>query len=109
MLEGVFGNITIEKIFFTLYVYGDGYPLGMAKTFGEPVNRFQQQLRRLENAGIVASRLIGRVRIYTFNPRYPFLYELKALVAKAYEFLPEKDKASYYMKRTRPRRTGKPL
>lgn len=109
MLEGVFGNITIERILFTLFVYGEGYPLGMAKTFAEPVNRFQQQLKRLENAGIVVSRLIGRVRIYTFNPRYPFLGELKALVGKAYEFLPDKEKKTYYSRRTRPRRAGKPL
>lgn len=109
MLEGLFGNITVEKILFTLYVYGEGYPLGMAKTFGAPVNMFQQQLRRLENAGIVVSRLVGRVRIYTLNPRYPFLEELKALVARAYEFLPEKEKSAYYRKRTRPRRAGKPL
>ncbi len=109
MLEGLFGNIIIEKIFFTLYVYGEGYPLGLAKTFGEPVNRIQQQLRRLENAGIVVSRLVGRVRIYTFNPRYPFLNQLKVLVAKAYEFLPEKEKETYYRKRTKPRRAGKPL
>lgn len=109
MLEGLFGNITIEKILFTLYVYRESYPLGMAKTFGEPVNRIQQQLKRLEDAGIVVSRLVGRVRIYTFNPRYAFLGELEALVAKAYEFLPEKEKDAYYRKRTRPRRTGKPL
>ena len=109
MLEGIFGNITIEKILFTLYVYGEGYPLGMAKTFGEPVNKFQQQLRRLENAGIVVSRLIGNVRVYTFNPRYPFLEELKAFLAKAYRFLPESEKEAYYKKRTRPRREGKPM
>ena len=107
MLEGIFGNITVEKILFTLYVYGEGYPLGMARTFDEPVNKFQQQLKRLENAGIIASRLIGRVRVYNFNPRYPFLAELKAIIAKAYEFLPEKERAAYYMKRTRPRRAGK--
>jgi hypothetical protein len=99
----------IEKILFTLYVYGEGHPLGMAKTFREPVNRFQQQLKRLENAGIIVSRLIGRVRIYTFNPRYPFLEEMKVLIAKALEFLPEKEKDAYYKKRTRPRRAGKPL
>ena len=109
MLEGLFGNITIEKILFTLFVYGEGYPLGMAKNFVEPVNRFQQQLRRLENAGIVVSRLIGNVRIYTFNPRYPFLNELKALLDKAYKFLPDKEKEAYYSGRTRPRRAGKPL
>ncbi|HWR58021.1 MAG TPA: winged helix-turn-helix domain-containing protein [Thermodesulfovibrionales bacterium] len=109
MLEGIFGNITVEKILFTLYVYGEGYPFGMAKTFGEPVNRIQQQLRRLENAGIVVSRILGRVRIYTLNPRYPFLEELRTLIAKAHEFIPEKEREKYYGKRTRPRRAGKPL
>jgi len=109
MLEGLFGNIIVEKILFTLYVYGEGYPLGMAKTFKQPVNRFQQQLRRLENAGIIVSCLIGRVRVYTFNPRYPFLKEIKALIAEALEFLPEKERDAYYKKRTRPRRVGKPL
>jgi hypothetical protein len=109
MLEGLFGNIIIEKILFTLFVYGEGYPLGMAKTFKQPVNRFQQQLKRLENAGIIVSRLLGRVRVYTFNPRYSFLEEIKALIAKAFEYIPEKEKGAYYKKRTRPRRAGKPL
>jgi hypothetical protein len=109
MLEGIFGNVIVEKILFTLYVYGEGYPLGMAKTFKEPVNRIQQQLQRLENAGIIVSRLIGKVRVYTFNPRYPLLKDLKSLIARAFEFIPEKEKNAYYKKRTRPRRTGKPL
>lgn len=109
VLEGIFGNIVIEKILFMLYVYGEGYPLGMAKTYKEPVNRFQQQLKRLENAGVIVSRLIGKVRVYTFNPRYLFLEELKSLIAKAFEFLPEKEKAAYYRRRTRPRRAGKTL
>jgi len=109
MLEGLFGNVMVEKIFFTLNTYGEAYPLGMAKVFKEPVNRIQQQLKRLENNGIVASRLIGKVRLYTFNPRCPYLKELKTLVSKAYEFLPEKEKDKYYRMRTRPRRAGKPL
>jgi hypothetical protein len=109
MLEGLFGNVIVEKILFFLIVYGEGYPLGMAKVFGEPVNRIQQQLKRLENSGILVSRLIGKVRIYTFNPRYPFLKELKSLLSKAYEYLPETEKDTYYRKRTRPRRAGKPL
>ncbi len=108
MLEGLFGNAVVEKIFFTLFVYGEGYPLGMAKTFDEPVNKFQQQLKRLEEGGIIVSRLVGNVRLYTFNPRYPFLIELKALIAKAYEYIPKEDKKLFYTKRTRPRRPGKP-
>jgi DNA-binding transcriptional ArsR family regulator len=108
MLEGLFGNIIIEKIFFFLFTYGEGYPLGIARVFSVPVNRIQQQLRRLENNGILVSRLIGKVRLYSFNPRYPFLKELKALIEKSFEFLPEDEKNAYYRKRTRPRRAGKP-
>lgn len=109
MLEGLFGNITIEKILFFLYVYGEGYPMGMARIFGVPVNRIQQQLKRLENGGIVASRLVGKVRLYTYNPRFPMLKELKELASKAYEFVPENEKDRYFKMRTRPRRPGKPL
>jgi DNA-binding transcriptional ArsR family regulator len=108
LLEGLFGNSTVEKIFFTLYAYGEGYPLGMAKLFGVPVNSIQQQLKRLENSGIVSSRLLGKIRLYTFNPRYPFLQELTSLIEKAYEFLPEQEKNAYYRARIRPRRAGKP-
>ena len=108
MLEGLFGNSVIEKIFFTLLVYGEGYPLGMAKAFDEPVNKFQQQLKRLEDSGIIVSRLVGNVRLYTFNPRYPFSDELNSLISRAYDYVPEKEKELYYRKRTRPRRTGKP-
>jgi hypothetical protein len=109
MLEALFGNVMVEKALFYLLAYGEGYPRGMADNFGAPVNRIQQQLRRLENGGIVVSRLMGRVRVYTFNPRYPFLEELKSLLAKSFEFVPEKEKKEFYMRRTRPRRTGKPI
>jgi hypothetical protein len=109
MLEALFGNVIVEKILFSLLAYGEGYALGMANNFGVPVNSVQLQLKRLENGGIVVSRLMGRTRIYTFNPRYPFLEELKAFLAKSLDFVPEKEKKNYYMRRTRPRRTGKPL
>ncbi len=109
MFEGLFGNPVIERIFFTILVYNESYALGLAKTFGEPVNRFQQQLKRLEEGGIIVSRLAGRTRIYTFNPRYPFLKELKDLISRAYEFVPEAEKERFYRRRTRPRRAGKPL
>jgi hypothetical protein len=109
MLESLFGNSMVEKILFYLNTYGEGYPLGIARTFGVPVNRIQQQLKRLETGGIVVSRLFGKVRLYTLNPRYPFLPELAALISRAFEFVPESEKETYYRKRTRPRRAGKPL
>jgi DNA-binding transcriptional ArsR family regulator len=109
MLEALLGNVMVEKVLFYLLAYGEGYPRSMADNFGVPVSRIQQQLKRLENGGIVVSRLMGRVRIYTFNPRYPFLEELKVLLAKSFAFVPEKEKRGFYMRRTRPRRQGKSL
>jgi hypothetical protein len=109
MLEPVFGNVTIEKILFSLEAYGKAYPTGLAKLFGIPVNGIQQQLKRLEDGGVVVSLMVGRTRLYQFNPRYPFLKELKVLIQRAMEYLPEKEIQKYYRNRTRPRRKGKPL
>jgi hypothetical protein len=109
MLEPVFGNITVEKILFALEVYGQSYPAGLAKLFGIPVNGIQQQLKRLEDGMVVVSLIVGRTRLYQFNPRYPFLKELKALIQRAMEYLPEKEIQKYYRNRTRPRRKGKRL
>ncbi len=108
MLEPVFGNATIVKILFAIETYGQAYPTELSRLFGIPVNGIQQQLARLENGGVVVSTLEGRTRVYRFNPRYPFLGELRALVQKAMEFLPEKEVECYYRRRTRPRRKGKP-
>ena len=108
MLEPLLGNNTIEIILFTIESYGQAYPTGLSKTFNIPVNGIQQQLKRLENGGVVVSSMIGRTRLYQFNPRYPFLKELRVLFKRAIEYLPEKEMQQYYMKRTRPRKKGKP-
>jgi len=109
MLEPLFGNTTVEKILLFMARYQNAYAQDIADTFGIPHNGVQQQLRRLEEGGVVVSRLYGRVRLYEFNPRYPFLTELRALLEKALKFLPREELDKYYMKRTRPRRAGKPL
>ena len=91
MLEPVLGNGTIERILFTLESYGQSYPTGLSKMFNIPVNGIQQQLERLENGGVVVSSMVGRTRLYQFNPRYPFLKELRALIQRAMEYLSEKE------------------
>src|SRR4030043_2091633 len=109
MLEPVLGNSTIERILFTLESYGKASPTGLSKMFNIPVNGIQQQLKRLENGGVVVSSMVGRTRLYQFNPRYPFLKELRPLFQRAMEFLSEKEIGKYYRRRTRPRKKGKPL
>lgn len=108
MLEPLFGNRVVEKILFYLLTYESGYIRAFAGTFGIPVNGITQQLKRLENGGIISSQLKGKIRLYNFNPRYPFLTELKAILQKAMDFLPENELEKYYRQRTRPRRKGKP-
>ena len=109
MLESVLGNSTIEKILFTLESYGQAYPSGLSKMFNISVNGIQQQLERLEKRRDHSGQVFGRTRLYQFNPRYPFLKELRALIQRAMEFLSEKEMQQYYRRRTRPRKKGKPL
>lgn len=68
-----------------------------------------KQLEKLENGGVLFSRLAGRTRLYGFNPRYPFLNELRALLDKALTFYPEDIRVGLQENRRRPRRKGKPL
>lgn len=109
MLESLFGNIVVEKILLFLQAYGDGYARIMSRTYAIPLNGILQQLRRLENGGIIVGQNKGRTRVYMFNPRYPFLKELKDLLQRALDLLPEEETKKYYRMRTRPRRKGKPL
>lgn len=108
MLEGLFGNRSLERILFYLYAYQRGYPRGMSRDLGVSLRPVVVQLNKLEGAGIVVSRLEGKTRLYEFNPRYPLLDPLTRLIEKAMAFLPQKERRLRYEKRTRPRRAGKP-
>ena len=109
MLEGLFGNATVEKVLLYLEQYGEGYASEIARAFDDlPVTMVQRQLDRLERGGIVASRLRGRTRVFVWSPRYAFLAELRALLRRALRALPETERRRYFSARTRPRRTGKP-
>jgi DNA-binding transcriptional ArsR family regulator len=109
MLEGVFGNATAEKVMLYLARYEEGYALAIANTFEDvSLSMVQGQLQRLEHAGLLVSVLKGRTRLYTWNPRYPFLTEIRELLRKALQSLPEDQRRRYFSGRRRPRRTGKP-
>lgn len=111
MMELLFGNAMIEKVLFYLVVNGRCYPSQLKQVFKSPLYSFQKALARLEKGGVLVSHREGKTLIYQFNPRYPFLGELKALLEKAYQYLPGEIRTKYYepMTRRRPRRPGKPL
>ena len=110
MLEGIFGNATAEKVLLYIEQYGEAYASEIAATFeGVSLNMVQKQLQRFERSGLLVSQQKGRTRIFTWNPRYAFLDEIRALTAKALRSLPEAERRRYFRQRRRPRRTGKPL
>jgi DNA-binding transcriptional ArsR family regulator len=111
MLGHLFGTSIIEKILFSILVNNKCYASQLQRTFDKPLYSFQRALDRLEEGGILVSYREGKTLLYQFNPRYPFLLELTALLKKAYGFLPSEIKEKYYtpIVRRRPRRRGKPL
>lgn len=111
MLEALFGNESIERVLFYLLQNKTCYGLQLKKQFQCTLSPMQQALLRLEKGGILVSMLVGKTRIFQFNPRYLFLEELRSFLQRVYETLPEEFKKKYYetSDRKRPRRTGKPL
>lgn len=109
MFESLFGSVNKERALFFIYARNQGYARDMARFFGCGLTPVQRQLEALERGGIIVSSLVGRTRLYTFNPRYPLLNEVIALIEKAFTFYPEEERIRLQMERQRPRRTGKPL
>ena len=109
MLKPLFNSDKKEKILLYLYTHGESYAREIARAFKFNLNSIQNQLWNLEKGGVLYSKLKGNVRLFGFNPRYPFKKELEALFEKVLIFIPEEEKEKFYKPRLRPRHTGKPL
>src|ERR1700730_12330459 len=111
MLEYLFANKNVEKILICLNLHGKANATQLSRIFDSALDPIQKTLKKLEEGGLLFSFLEGKTRVFQWNPRYPFLGEVKALAGKAYEYLPTDIQESNYQftKRKRPRKTGKPL
>lgn len=109
MIEGLVGNLTAEKVLLYIENYGEGYSSGIASTFDVPKSQVYKQLLRLETKGLLVAQQKGNVRLFKFNPRLPYLDELRALLNKVLSLQSRSDIEKYYRERQRPRRTGKRL
>ena len=109
MLEPILGSTSIERVLMFILAREEGYAREIARFFETDLNPIQKQLAKLEAGGILVSRTAGRTRLYEFNPRYPFLKELRNLLQRALSFYTEKEREQLLMSRRRPRRSGKPL
>lgn len=109
MLDAVFGSQNLERVLMYILARNEGYAREMAEYYQTSLSPIQKQLKKMELGGVLVSRNVGRTRLYTFNPRYPFLDELKALLEKAFSFYPPEEIERLRMNRKRPRRRTKPL
>ena len=109
MLVPLLGTENSERVLIFLLSRNEGYAREIAQFFGTNLYAIQRQLDKLEAGGVLVSRTAGRTRLYQFNPRYPFLNELKQLLEKALSFYPEEVRENLMMNRRRPRKRDKPL
>ena len=109
MLEALLESPLKERILLFLLVNEGSYPREIARNFGFNLNAVQYQLKKMERAGVLYSRVRGKVRLYGLDPRYPYRRELEALLRKAFDFLDAAERDKHYIRRRRPRQAGKPL
>jgi predicted ArsR family transcriptional regulator len=109
MLTPLLGTENSERVLIFLLARNEGYAREIAQFFDTNLYAIQRQLDKLEAGGVLVSRTAGRTRLYQFNPRYPFLNELKQLLEKALTFYPEDVRENLEMNRRRPRKRDKPL
>jgi len=109
MIEVLLGSKNAERVLIYIFAREEGYAREIAGFYETDLKSIQMQLDKFEKSGVLASRSVGRTRPYVFNPRYPFLSELKALLQKALSFYPAEEQEELTMNRRRPRAKGKNL
>ena len=109
MIEAILGSKNAERVLIYVFAREEGYAREIANYYKTGLTPIQKQLDKLEVSGVLVSREVGRARPYVFNPRYPFLNELKSLLEKALSFYPLEERDDLIMNRRRPRAKGKAL
>jgi|SRR5579884_3449843 len=109
MLANLLGSVNKERVLVYLAARARGYARQIARFFEAPVYPVQNALDKLEAAGVLVSRNVGRTREYEFNPRYPARRELARLLDRALALYPPATRDRLLLVRSRPRRKGKPL
>jgi hypothetical protein len=105
----LFGSESAEKVLLFIQNYGRGNSNEIATTFDIRQSMAWKQLLKFEREGVLVSTMVGRTRVFEFNPRYAFKTELGRLLEAGIERMPESQREAWFMQRRRPRRAGKQL
>ena len=109
ILAALFGNRTAACVLLFLQSYGEGHAMRIAETFGFGLNMTQRQLKRLEGEGVLLSRRVGNVRLFSFNQRNATVRHLQRMLEAELQLLPEVIQERFFQQRQRPRLSDKPL
>ena len=88
MLEPLLNSKIKENVLIFLIAREEGYATEIARFFDVDLYGVQNQLDKLERGGILVSKKVGRTRLFTLNPKYALIDELKSLLQKALSFYP---------------------
>ncbi|MCB8931856.1 MAG: hypothetical protein M9921_02640 [Fimbriimonadaceae bacterium] len=105
---GLFGTRLRTRLLLVLSLLDESYATELARLAGARLYAVQKHLEDFEDDGILVSRVIGRERRVSFNPRFFAKKELAALL----ERLAEQDEevlAAVRSVRRRPHRKGKEI
>jgi len=109
MVEAIVGSTSAERVLAFITAREQGYAAEIAKAFDTDLSPVQKQLERMERDGLLINQKVGRTRIYSYNPRYPFVAEVRALMDKALSLYPDNMQEQLLYDRRRPRKKDKPL
>jgi len=104
----LFGSRRRTEVLILTALLGDTYPSELARLLEAPLYSVQTIVDALDREGIFATRLMGRSRQVSLDPRYYCHRELEALLLRMSEGEPALQHAAA-SRRSRPRRARKPL
>jgi DNA-binding MarR family transcriptional regulator len=104
----LFGSPRRTELLILLALLEESYPLELARMLSAKRFSIQTMIDSLELEGVVATRLIGRTRRVSLNPRFYAYREIRDLLLKLADAEPWLKQVAA-TRRSRPRRRGKPL
>lgn len=104
----VFGSPPRTDLLILVGLLEESYPRELARLTGINLSSVQNIVDSLDREGVIATRLIGKERRVTLNPRYYAVKELRRYLLRLAAGRPDLERIAASVRR-RPRRAGKPL
>ena len=99
MLASLFGSENVKKVLLFLFVNRKCYAAQLKRYLDTALTPLQKAFSRLEKSGIISSYFEGKTKLYHFNPTYPLLEELEALLKKSFMLIPVQEQKRFYLTR----------